>query len=305
MSQQYFVKRGEQVFGPCPIDEVKLNFASGKLGSGDLVGSSSDGPWSSAEEAISGAKKVLPLSALGGTEGEVRDASKLASDLRAEYEKKLIDSAPDWLHYVAGLPALIGLLVAIKGFTSGEWGIAAIGVVVILACGGAYAYFEDRRKEKVTKYSDALLVDAIEGLRNKEKSDAVKAWRGWLGFAGFAGLCGLVLAVNPEARSVANRFISGALNPAKCKIVSSTSRMASFVVDGKADYGLIVSARLANNGDTGTVTVSGELSTAEGTFSKERKVHLAKGATEEVELQFPEPTVNSTMSSAEYGLRCF
>lgn len=35
MSQQYFVKRGEQVFGPCPIDEVKLNFASGKLGSSD------------------------------------------------------------------------------------------------------------------------------------------------------------------------------------------------------------------------------------------------------------------------------
>jgi hypothetical protein len=96
----FYIKRGESVFGPYSVGQLKSGAANGKITADDLIGKSKEGPWSKAT-SVSGLGIELP-------DSETDDADALSEDdimnLLGSYEAPT-DEGADWIsirHYLHG-----------------------------------------------------------------------------------------------------------------------------------------------------------------------------------------------------------
>ena len=64
------------------------------------------------------------------------------------------------------------------------------------------------------------------------------------------------------------------------------------MIDGEVDYGVRVKTRVKNAGQEGFIKIQANLSTSEGEWTREQKLHFDAGQSRELTWFFSEPTIN-------------
>lgn len=82
-------------------------------------------------------------------------------------------------------------------------------------------------------------------------------------------------------------------NEARGEIVTVHQQLDIGVMDGAPDAGVLVKTSIKNVGQGGFIRVKAKLSTSEGEWEREQKLHFDANETKDLSWFFHEPTVNA------------
>lgn len=162
MSGQYFIKRGDQVFGPYEPSKVREFARTGRISREDFVGAARAGPWAQAFKVKGlfpvdpSAPPPPPVVDSSGRVGE--SAPPSASSVVASVSASAVAAASDYvgqslipgereifrtrLHWIAFVPftlpiatGIAALLVSLIVRDIAQWGLQAVGALLVLTGG--------------------------------------------------------------------------------------------------------------------------------------------------------------------------
>jgi hypothetical protein len=112
---EFYVKRGEKIFGPCSGDQLKVGAQKGQIRSGDSIAPAKEGPWTPVEQV-----KGLALRSDTISPPARRDGNTVVLPLNTTLPMKCIVTGSDVedlrqkrLKHYRGLPKIIYFLMAI------------------------------------------------------------------------------------------------------------------------------------------------------------------------------------------------
>ncbi len=316
MSNIWYVKRDDQCFGPSSHDEILQSLRQGILTKSDLIANSPEGSWTTISERAEFRTSTLPLSSLAAPavppkpsvpdpqlDANTQSIRHLPPDVRQNHIKTLTEDAY-WAWQATGFLTLFAALLTTIKLWNGDYFVGAISGIGLFVLLFAMGYLHQSRTKELNGYSDDLLVKMIEDHREVEKEKKKRRNRNALLVGGAAAALAVLVLANPDAQDRLLNIASRLTNSAKCEILNKSIAPMTFANAAEPDFGFIVNIEVRNIGAAGNIEAFALVSTAEGELKKSRKIYVPSSSSQKIEIQFPEPTVNSTLSEVRFGVSC-
>lgn len=312
MSFEYFIKRDDEVYGPCSINEIAQLIEKQKVSISDNYSLSEDGPWkrlaelpqlNSNDRLANSASEADAVDQAKSKTSPKDGESILSNDLRIKYASAIAKQDTLWLDFVAFFAALVffGIVheLIIGLLEDGVVKIILSVLIFLFTFGLVFGWLDDWKNKKINtidnEYSDDLLEAEYREIQAKKK------------FL-YAGVMAIVVAAaalfifSKDVQQVVKNSLLEIANGAQCEVLHQSANYTSFVINEQWDYGYLVEGAIKNIGEEGQVNVVATLSSSEGIFERVQSFSVAANEELSVDYQFPEPTLNST--NVQYAIRC-